>query len=55
MEMEKTKKNDKEIKNAKGEIMKKSRISVPNTFGKGSLTKETRSMLNHKPTHFKVK
>jgi len=30
--------------------MKKSRMKAPNTFGKGSLTKETRSMLSHKST-----
>jgi len=47
--MEETKKDDK-IKNARGEIMKKSRINVPNTFGKGSLTKETKAMLRHRST-----
>ena len=46
--MEKKKRYDKEIKNAGGEVMKKSRVSVPNTFGKGSLTNDTKRMLNHK-------
>lgn len=44
--MEETKKD--ESKNARGEVMKKSRVNVPNTFGKGSLTRETSSMLQHK-------
>ena len=53
--MEEAKRYDKEIKNAGGEVMKKSGISAANTFGKGSLTKESRSMLNCKPKYFKVK